>query len=109
MKKIFLTSSLLLAVLIFAIGNEPTKDLSLAKVNKKSGKYIFLNCEPVHEYEVVYNIEIKFVISSSQMDTTDEIADMVLKRAFKMQKKEGKEFDAIIVGTQKVDLAIKFK
>jgi len=83
-------------------------DASLAKVNKVSGKYIFLNCEPVNEYEVVY--EVKAVpLTTGQVSTLDKISNFVLKKAFKMKKKEGEDFDALIIGTSKFDLAIRFK
>jgi hypothetical protein len=80
-------------------------DASLAQVNKVSGKYIFLNCEPVNEYEVVYEVKA-FALSFSGID---DITDIVLKKAFKMKKKEGKDFDALIIGSSKFDLAVNFK
>ena len=60
MKKILFTalaSFILIAIFAFKSetkANQTEKDYSLARVSKVSGKYIFLNCEPIQDYEVVY-------------------------------------------------------
>ena len=60
MKKIItlIFTTLLLANITYS------QDRSLAKVEKVSGKYAFVNCEPVSEYEVVFYVDIKMVWSN---------------------------------------------
>ena len=83
-----------------------TTDVSLCKAVKMSGKYVFMNSEPVRPYEVVYKVKLGFLASG---DNPTEIADLVIRKAMKMERKEGKPFDAVIIGSTKYDLAIKFK
>ena len=83
-----------------------TKDYSLARVSKMSGKYVFMQSEPINDYDVVYELK---GVAFSDFESPTEIADFVLKRARKMEDKEQKPYDAVIVGSNKVDLAIKFK
>lgn len=86
------------------------KDYSLGRVERKSGKFIFLNCEPINNYDVAFLVEIKFVWSESQINTMDKMTNTILNKAFKISEKENKEFDALIINSgQNKDLAIKFK
>ena len=105
MRLLLSTSLVLFSILSFC---QTKIDKSLARVQKVSGKYVFLNCEPINEYEVVY--EVKAVpLSANSVSSTYKISNFVLNKAFKMEKKQGKDFDAVIIGTSKYDLAIKFK
>ena len=98
----------ILLLLPFTAFSQNGFDASLAKVSKVSGKYIFLNCEPANEYEVVY--EVKAVPwRAAQVSSLDKITNFVLKRAFKMKDEIGKDFDALLIGTSKFDLAVRFK
>lgn len=104
MRLLFSSTFILFTILSFCQTNI---DKSLARVQKVSGKYVFLNCEPLNEYEVIY--EVKAVpLSTSSVSSTDKISNFVLNKALKMKKKQGKDFDALIIGTSKFDLAIKF-
>lgn len=91
---------------VFAQESEP--DYSLAKVEKKNGKYVFTNAEPVQPYDVVFTIEVK-VFSNSQINTVDKIENVELKKAFEISEKIGKDFDAILVSQASQDVAIKFR
>lgn len=103
----FLTGVLFTSIFAFTNSNNGNeKDLSLAKVNKMSGKYVFMECEPVNDYEIVYELT-GFTLGN--WDSPKEIADFVFKLARKEKEKQQKEYDAIIVGSNKTDLAIKFK
>lgn len=82
------------------------KDLSLARVQKMSGKLVFLGCEPVNDYDVAFEIK-GFTLGN--FDTPNEISNFVIKNALKISAKEKKEFDGVIIGSGKVDIAIKFK
>jgi hypothetical protein len=85
---------------------QPDKDLSLARVQKMSGKYVFLECEPLNDYEVAFEIK-GFTLGN--FDTPDEISNFVVKNAIKISSKEHKDFDGVVIGSGKVDIAIKFK
>ncbi len=114
MKRSIYISSFLVAFLGSIIGTVfnhlQTPDYSLARVERTSGKYIFLNAEPVSDYEIVFPVEIKVIWDNSQISGLDKITNLVLTKALKISEKEGKEFDALIIKSgQKQDLAIKFK
>lgn len=83
-----------------------TTDRSLCRAVKMSGKYVFMNSEPINDYEVVYYVKLSGLVSGG---SPTEIASLVLTKALKMEKEEGKPFDAVIIGSTKYDLAIKFK
>lgn len=112
MKKILFTalaSFMLIAIFAFKSetkSNQTEKDYSLARVSKVSGKYIFLNCEPIQDYDVVYELS---GFTLGHFNSPNEIVNYVVKIAKKREDKEGKEYDALIIGSSKYDLAIKFK
>jgi hypothetical protein len=84
-------------------------DYALARVERMTGKYIFLNAEPVADYEIAFTVKVT-VWDSSQIAGLDKVSDMILTKALKTAEKEGKEFDALIIKSgQREDLAIKFK
>ncbi len=106
MKKLFVNAGLLIwGFLIFSFNTEAPKDYSLAKVSKVSGKYIFMESEPMQEYEIVY--ELKCFVGG--FNSPNDIVEYVDKLAKKQEKNIGKEYDALIIGSGKYDLAIKFK
>ncbi|MBC8265584.1 MAG: hypothetical protein H8E84_01325 [Flavobacteriales bacterium] len=105
MKKIIL----IFVVFLFA-NTISAQDISLARAEKVSGKYVFMNSEPIEEYETVFFVDIKFVWSNKQLNTPDKVASMIMKKALKISKKKNLEFDAIMInGRQAQDVAIKFK
>lgn len=78
-----------------------TTDNAIARVSKINGKYVFMECEPVNDYEIVENL-IK-----AKAKTRQEYIDKLIKTAYKKEKK-GKVFDGIIFGSTKYDNSIKF-
>jgi hypothetical protein len=102
---ITIVSVFILTAMIAEI-QQPEKDLSLARVQKMSGKYVFLSCEPLNDYDVAFEIK---GFTLGHFDTPDEMANFVVKNALKISSKEHKEFDGVVVGSGKVDIAIKFK
>jgi hypothetical protein len=81
---------------------DKSKDNSIARVFRVNGKFVFIECEPINEFNIVSNIKVKF--QSTRQQTIDEI----LKKAFKEERK-GKEFDGILFGSTTYDNSIKFK
>lgn len=108
MKNTLIFSSGVLLSLMFAFSTKSSdaKDYSMGRVTRMSGKYIFINCEPVNDYEVVY--EVKTVLLGG-VTSTNAMVDAVMVNAKKMEKKDPKPYDALIIGSNKYDLAVKFK
>ena len=99
----------LILVLLISFNSFSQKDNSLAKVQKLSGRYVFINCEPVSEYEVAFEFKA-FALNTGNIAGPTKLASFCMSKAIKESKKlGGKEFDAIVVGQQKYDIAIKFK
>lgn len=108
MKNTIIFSLGALVTMIFAFSNQSPddKDYSMGRVTRMSGKYIFINCEPSNDYEVVY--EVKTVLLGG-VTSINALVDAVLVNTKKMEKKDPKPYDALIIGSNKYDLAIKFK
>lgn len=79
-------------------------DKSLARVPKTQGKYVFIRCEPVVEYDVVF--DYTFMTWSG---TPEEMATAGIESAKKRAKSKQLDFDGIIIGSGAKDIAIKFK
>lgn len=85
-------------------GMDPDK--GLARVEKKSGKYVFLECEPVTEYDVAF--DVKAAVAGAEVPA--DFVEVVLKKALKTGEKEHKDFDGVVIKSgQRSDIAIKFK
>lgn len=82
------------------------KDLSMARTQKMSGKYVFLECEPINEYVVAFEIK---GFTMGHFNSPNEISNFVVKNALRIGKKQNIEFDAVVIGSGKADIAIKFK
>ncbi len=87
---------------------DKSKDNSIARVKRNEGKYIFVQCEPLANYDVIYKGDVSGIgqqILLGSCPTLQEKIDKLLKRATKSKK----DFDGIIYGSSKNDLAIKLK
>ena len=101
---------LLIPVIIFSIFFSfafvnSEKDLSLGRVSKMTGKYVFFYSEPTNEYDVAFDVTAVAFGSKS----ISEMGDLVVRTALRKSEKENKPFDAVIIGGGKKDIAIKFK
>lgn len=95
----------LLTTALLAAKVEPA-DKSLARVEKKTGKLVFMECEPVAEYEVAF----RFSIPLAGVEQLSDFPERSIKKATKISEKEHKDFDAIVIKSgQREDIAIKFK
>lgn len=74
------------------------------QVQKITGKYVFIYAEPTQPYDVVFEVKSVMVPLMSCPSISD-MAAAVVKKALK----EDKEFDAVVIGAGKRDIAIKFK
>lgn len=85
---------------ISIISNQPI-DYSLAKVQKRGGKYIFFSCEPAESYELAFDINFK------GSDFNCDMNNLVL-RANNAAMKIG-NYDGIIASNNSKEIAINFK
>ena len=82
-----------------------TVDYGLARVNKYNGIYVFDNCEPINDYEIVFD----FVINPFYGSFIEMCAN-AKKAADKQAEKLGKQYDAIIIISGRPrDTAVRFK
>lgn len=79
------------------------KDNSIARISPVNGKYIFIECDPLSEYDVVSNIKV------SPGANRQKTIDKILNKAFKEEEKESKSFDGILFGSTTYNSSIKFK
>ena len=79
-------------------------DISLCKAQMVDGIYVFINSVPSQPYETAFQIETK-VAGGFGCPSINDLAKAVVKSA----RKNGLPFDAVILGSGKIDLAIKFK
>lgn len=97
---LLITGFLFMAFKPVEINND---DLHLAKATEVRGKPVFVNCAPVHAYDIAFEIKIK--VGGFSCPSVLDVANALVKSA----DKEGLPYDAIIMGSGKTDLAIKFK
>lgn len=79
-------------------------DISLAKAITIDGKYVFFNCEPIAPYEIAFDFSttiVKFAGCPNMLEIT--------KACINSANKKEIPYDAIIIGSSKYDIAIRFK
>jgi len=82
---------------------DKTKDNSIASVNKNQGKYVFLYCEPVNEYDMVFKMNAGGLFGA--MMTLQQKVDRMMKKA----GKKNIQYDGVIFSNSSQDMCIKFK
>ena len=90
------------------IWKDKSKDNSIARVKKNEGKLVFVQCEPLANYDIVgkYNISgVGQQILLGSCPKHQQKIDKLIKKA----SKDKVEFDGVMYGSSKNDLAIKFK
>lgn len=84
------------------IWTDKTKDNDIARVKKNEGKLVFVQCEPLADYEIVDKCVLD---RSGSCPTHQQKIDKLVKKA--TNKKN--DADAVIYGSTKYDFVIKFK
>ncbi len=111
MKKIFVIALLLVSLIHTGFSQS---EKGLARVTKLQGYEVYALCEPLREYEVVFDVTTGAKASSMltggvvNEGISDKLSQFV-NRAMKEAKENKKEFDAIIYSGGKKIVAIKFK
>lgn len=106
MKKLLLIAIAVLFFTAFTFKGDDDKR-GLGRVQKITGKDVYIHCEPEHPYDVVF--EVKVVPFGMTCPSIADMADMVVRKALKISDKEDKPFDAVVIGSGKKDIAIKYK
>lgn len=87
---------------------DKSKDNAIARVKKNEGKLVFIECEPLANYDIAgkYNISgVGQQILLGSCPGHQEKVDKLIKKA----GKDKLDFDGVMYGSSKNDLAIKFK
>lgn len=87
---------------------DKSKDNAIARVRKNEGKLVFIECEPIGNYDIAgkYNISgVGQQLLLGTCPTHQEKVDKLIKKA----GKDKLEFDGVMYGSSKNDLVIKFK
>lgn len=87
---------------------DKSKDNAIARVKKNEGKLVFIECEPSTNYDIAGKYNISGVGQQILLDscpTHQENVDKLIKKA----GKDKLDFDGVMYGSSKNDLAIKFK
>lgn len=111
MKKTFLIAFLLVSLVTVGF-SQSTK--GLARVNKMQGYEVYALCEPLREYEVVFDVTTGAKASSMltggvvNEGISDKLSQFV-NRAMKEAKEKNQTFDAILYNGGKKVVAVKFK
>jgi len=90
------------------IWKDKSKDNAIARVKKNEGKYVFIDCEPVTNYDISGKYNVSGAGQKILLGTCpsyQEKIDKLIKKA----NKEKLNFDAVIFGSSQNDLVIKFK
>jgi hypothetical protein len=87
---------------------DKSNDNAIARVNKNEGKLVFIECEPLANYDIAG----KYNISGAGQQILLGSCPTHQQKVDKLIKKAGKDklgFDGVMYGSSKNDLAIKFK
>lgn len=101
MKKIHL----LITVLLFSVSTfSQDSDNALCKVKKYNSVYVFFHSEPIAEYKEVFSFTTSVSSCIRQSSQCDALSKSAIIQAYVSKV----DFDAIIIGNTKSDIAIKF-
>jgi len=87
---------------------DKSKDNAIARVEKIEGKYVFIECEPNVNYDIIGKYDVSGVgqqLLLGSCPTHKEKIEKLLKKS----TKDKLAFDAVIYGSNEKDLSIKFK
>jgi len=84
------------AVSMFAMGKLITETQE-ATVQKTENVYVFMDCQPQKEYDVVFTYSVKMVLDNSQINSVQKIKSYVLKKLKKEAAKKNTTFEAVII------------
>lgn len=90
------------------IWKDKSKDNAIARVKKNEGKLVFVQCEPLANYDIAgkYNISgVGQQVLLGSCPTYQQKIDKLIRKA----SNDKLDFDGVMVGSSKNDFAIKFK
>jgi hypothetical protein len=90
------------------IWKDKAKDNAIARVKKTDGKLVFIECEPINDYEIVGKYDVSGV-GQQLLIGTCPTHNQKIDKLIKKSEKDKLDYDAIMYGSSKHDLAVKFK
>lgn len=110
MKKVSIISIVVLLIaVIFLAFSQADQDKSLARVHRVQGKYVYIMCEPVNDYEFVAQVNTKISQLIGISPNIDKmVKELVEKAIFKEQKGKVDKFDGLITEDGEIGTLIKF-
>lgn len=101
--------SLLVFAIIFIAFNQSDQDKSLARVHRVQGKYVYIMCEPVNDYEIVDQVNTKLSSIIGISPNIDKmVKEMVEKAIAKEKKGKIEKFEGMITEDGEIGTLIKF-
>ncbi len=97
--------SLVTTLIVFAASGQ---DKGLAKVEKLQNRYVFFYNEPVAEYETAFSFKVEYPSDMTECPSIGNMAKYAIKSAIMESGYQNQSFDAIIIGTDERDVAIRF-
>jgi hypothetical protein len=86
---------------------DKSKDNAIARVKKIEGKLLFVQCEPLVNYDIASKYNVSGGVQKLLLGTCPTLQDKIDKLIKKANK--DKAFDGVMYGSSTNDLAIKFK
>jgi hypothetical protein len=93
---------------IAIVWKDKSKDNAIARVSKVEGRYVFINCEPLTNYEMVSKYNVEGAGQQLLLGTCPTRVEKISK-IIKKSEKSKLSYDAVIYGVSENDLVIKFK
>jgi hypothetical protein len=90
------------------IWKDKAKDNTIARVKKQEGKLVFVQCEPLMNYEIAGKFNI-FGVGQQVLLGTCPTHQQKIDKLLQKASKDRLDFDGVIYGSTKNDLVIKFK
>lgn len=90
------------------IWKDKSKDNAIARVKRVEGKYIFIQCEPIVNYNMIGKYNVTGAGQQLLLGTCPTFQEK-LSKLIKKANKENEDFDGIIWGSDIFNQSIKFK
>lgn len=90
------------------IWKDKSKDNAIARVKRVEGKFIFIQCEPISNYNMIGKYNVSGAGQQILLGTCPSYQEKISK-LIKKANKEKEDFDGVILGSDKFDQSIKFK
>ena len=87
---------------------DKSKDNAIARVKKNEGKFVFIQCEPLTNYDIIGKYNVSGVGQQLLLGTCPTHQQKI-EKLIKKAGKDKLDYDAVMYGSSTNDYAIKFK